>query len=266
MEPRIVLTPAQEREISEMSSQEMMKAKMREFAENQGLIYRDAYDRDVIHEVANPPEYSAQFTKSVTVNGKTLEFSGATELDAERALGNYLRGQIASHEDGSATTRQEATTVTESAEQAAAKVELELKFKRGEISARDFIEQSGAVDEYLESRGVNIESLQTVSNQHFEQSWAAATKEFLNGPYGSDWPGGDQNREILGMTLQRLGLEDAENKTEALAQAYESMKERGEVQENKELTMRSKLEEATSSDQIREILGRPQHDSIYGGR
>jgi hypothetical protein len=264
-ESRITLTPEQEKHISEIQPEEM-KEYLRTIAESQGLIYRDAFDHNVIHEIEGAtPVQSAPVTKRILVDGKSLEFSGTTELDVERAIGDFYRGEQAARENGE-TTRQAAPTATGSAEQAAANVELELRFKRGETSAKDYIEQSGAVDEYLESRGISVENLRVVSSERFEQSWSDATQEFLNGPAGSDWPGGNENLEIIGQKLRELGLVDAEDKVAALAEAYASMKTSGEVQKNPEIERNQAIASANSPSELKELLsqGRAEYHTIYG--
>jgi hypothetical protein len=59
-----------------------------------------------------------------------------------------------------------------------AKVELDLKFKRGEISTAEYLEQSGAIDSYLESQGIPLVDLQASvaekQNQRIAQSWEQA--------------------------------------------------------------------------------------------
>ena len=105
--------------------------------------------------------------------------------------------------------------------EAAEKAELELKFKRGEVSSDEYLAQSGAVKNYLEAQGVPLDELrdrlQEDRHREYEGSWATATTEFLQS--GNDWPGGERNKQILGMKIQELGLLNAEDKTAALNQA-----------------------------------------------
>jgi hypothetical protein len=149
------------------------------------------------------------------------------------------------------------------ADQVQARVDLELKFKRGEIGAKEFIEQSGAVKEYLTQQGVDLESLREATNTHFEQSWAAATDEFLNSPEGSSWPGAG-NLQVIQNLLTANHLEDAEDKVGALKACFQHMKENDLVQENPELTRTTKISQANSVDEIREALGRPDFSTIFG--
>jgi hypothetical protein len=44
---------------------------------------------------------------------------------------------------------------------------------------------------------------------------------------GVSWPGTQRNLEILGLTIQKLGLQDAEDKVAALCAAYAEMKRTG---------------------------------------
>jgi hypothetical protein len=268
MEPRLVLTPQEEKEISEMTNPESMKAKFREYAENRGLIFRDAFDSNVIHEVENYPEQSAKLARSVLINGRETLVSADSPLELERKVGDAYRCAQAACEEELETTQQ--TIAAEpTAEEIQAAVDLELKFKRGEISASQYIEQSGAVKDYLEDQGIAMTDLQEVAQQkqgeRLQQSWSSAVEEFLNSPEGSAWPGGP-NLQVIQNLLSANHLEDAEDKVGALKACFAYMTENGMVQENKELTTRTRLEDATSVDEIREILGRPQYNSIYGNR
>jgi hypothetical protein len=263
---RIVLSPSETEHVKTLLP-EQIKSYMREIALRDHLVSEDL-DPNILIENLNPPERAAQFTKAITVNGRTLKFEGDSELAVEQAIGDYLRGEVAAREEATTTTRQAATTVaTESAEQVAERVELELQFKRGTISASEYIEKSGVLDTYLQSRGVSVEDLQEVTQQRgserFERSWADATSAFLNGPEGADWPGGDANRDTLGRIIVQEGLFDAEDKVQALAAAYAFAQEHKLLVDNPE----TKIASANSVDDMRRALGRsPDYSSIYGGR
>jgi len=73
-------------------------------------------------------------------------------------------------------------------------------------------------------------NLEETRHRNYELSWADATTTFLQS--GSDWPGGEKNKHILGLKIQELGLMDAEDKTAAIAAAYASMKSDGLVFSN----------------------------------
>ena len=64
---------------------------------------------------------------------------------------------------------------------------------------------------------------------NLEQQWAAAVDVFFRTPEGMDWPGGELNQQRMGRMLQKMGLMDAENKVDALVQAYKELKKSGDV-------------------------------------
>ena len=179
---------------------------------------------------------TSRFTSTEVIGGRSFTFEADTESELNQMVANAFRVAYAVKEDEPAQAAQtvDAAAAQKAAEeQAAAKADLELKFKRGEISAADYIEQSGAVDEYLAKKGIPIESLKATVEQNqatqFEKSWAQATEEFKNSPAGADWPGGAQNLELIGMKLAAMNLVDAQDKVAALARAYEDMKKTGMV-------------------------------------
>lgn len=174
------------------------------------------------------------FKRTVTIGGKDFEFEESTELALERAVNNALTIAFSLQ---STTPEPVVAPVVEKQpteeEKVAAAADLELKFKRGEITTAEYLKQSGAVDEYLAAQGVSIASLkETVEKsqtEKFEQSWAEATTEFLQSPAGADWPGGEKNKTLIGIQLAAMGLVDAKDKVAAMAQAYAAMKSQGIV-------------------------------------
>ena len=187
-------------------------------------------------------EAGAGFSRVETIGGKEFTFEADTELELERMVNNALkvayslqRSPELPEPDETATTiaTNQAAAQKKAEEDVAARAELELQFRRGDITTADYIERSGAMADYLAKQGVPLESLKEVidlsQNAQETQSWADATEEFLNGPVGSDWPGGDKNLRLIGEKLIVLGLVDATDKIAALAQAYEAMKQTGTI-------------------------------------
>jgi hypothetical protein len=258
---RIKLTAEQTAKVATMRPDEM-KEFFRDVAVAQGLVTRDL-DPHLLVEVENPPAQPTRFAKRVLVDGgQTKIFEGNSELELERAIGDYFRSLEASKEEESATAQRTAAA-TPTAEEIAAKVELELKFKRGEITTEQYLNESGAVGNYLREQGIDLESLRSTTDQHFEQSWADATDEFLNSPEGSAWPGGP-NLKVMGDLLAANNLESADDKVGALKACFQFMKEHEMVQENPELVRNQRLAEARSSDEVREILGARDATTIFG--
>ena len=112
-------------------------------------------------------------------------------------------------------------------------VELEAKFKRGEMSTADYLEQSGAMSAYLAKQGIPVESLKATVERNADavetQSWADAVEAFKQSPSGASWPGGDKTVMVMNDKIFALGLQDATDKVAALAQAYAAMQSSGTV-------------------------------------
>lgn len=173
------------------------------------------------------------FSRTETIGGREYLFEAGSELELERMVSNAYKIAF-----GVQSTPQEVAPVvdpsvaaaeaaTKAAEEAAAKVELELQFKRGDISAADYVERSGAVRDYLAKQGIPVEELKAVvekkQDQQDHDSWVDATTEFKR-TVGKDWPGGERNRQMIGMKIAELGLIDAPDKVAALGKAYAEMK------------------------------------------
>src|ERR1035437_5420515 len=193
-------------------------------------------EKAVVAEEAVVVESPLTFSRVEVIGGREFTFEGASEAELDHAVLNAYKIAFAVQPTGAAPVVpvvDPAIAAQAAADEAAAKIELELRFKRGEITAADYIEQSGAMSEYLAKQGVPVESLKAVIEQNEatkdEQSWAAATEEFRNGSAGSDWPGGNKNLQLLGRELVTLNLVDAKDKVAALAQAFQSMKSSGIV-------------------------------------
>lgn len=175
------------------------------------------------------------FKRTETVGGRDFEFEASTELELERMINNALKVAYVLRQDVAEPvvpavdpTVAQAAAVKAAADEAVAKVELEQKFRLGEISPAEYIERSGAMRDYLASQGVPLESLKAAVERNADdaeaQSWADAVPAFLNGPAGSDWPGGDRNLQLINDKIISLGLVDAKDKVAAFAQAWEVMK------------------------------------------
>lgn len=174
---------------------------------------------------------SKVLTRTENINGVNIDFTGASEAELDRAVLNAYKIASAFRPNETTPTVDPAIAQKAAADAAAAKAaadaELELRFKRGELSASQYLEQSGAVAEYLAKQGIPVEELraqveQSRGNKEI-QSWEQATEEFKR-TIGADWPGGERNREILGYKLAELGLTETTDKVAALGQAFAAMK------------------------------------------
>jgi len=198
---------------------------------------------DAAAAAAKTAEAAKGFTRTENIGGREFTFEAPTEVELERMINNALKVAYALrpteevHEvvpDAAAEAAAAAAAIKAAEAEAVAKIELEQKFKRGEISPLEYIKQSGALKDYLAENGVSIESLKDAVNTNLEtkesQSWTQAAEAFKNSSAGSDWPGGDKNLAIIGdIIASRPELLNAEDKVAAMAAAYEQMKSRGTI-------------------------------------
>jgi hypothetical protein len=221
---------------------ESIRAAVMAEAEKQGIAAADlqaAADKVVADKAtadAAATVETARFKRVETIGGREFAFEADSELELANIINNAYRVAYAvqTPEPQVVEPVVDPAVAAKAAEDAAvAKVELELKFKRGDISAADYIEQSGAMADYLAKQGVPLDALRNAvaRNQDAaeEQSWEQATQIFLNSPAGETWPGGQKNLALIGTTLLALGLENATDKVAAYAQAYEQMKATGMI-------------------------------------
>jgi hypothetical protein len=172
------------------------------------------------------------FTRDEVIGGKTFHFESSTEGELDRQILNAYKVAYNVQQPVAPVAVVDPAIAIQAAEAAAiARTELERKFRGGEVTAADYIEQTGALDEYLVKRGINPTALKEIVDENAttkalavsHRSWEVASETFRN-TVGADWPGGERNRELLGDKLAALGLIDAEDKVAAMGQAWAAMK------------------------------------------
>jgi hypothetical protein len=267
------LTPEEEKHIQTLTRAEDISAYLHQLEVEAGLRVPDSLNSGILHEVQRLAENPQPITATIVFNGVEKTFTGATREEVDAAQVAFFRSQQTQPTNDEPTRdRNGRFTKENTAEQqaldAAAKAELELKFKRGEISTTQYLEQSGAIAEALEKTlGVPIEQVvetfKKTSGEAYMQSWANATTEFFQTEEGKKWPGGEANKaklaEVLAMPLEGGGtLQDAPNKVEALLAAYQYMQQENLLVENTELTKArdEKFAGAKSHAEIDQLLGR----------
>ena len=193
----------------------------------------------------------SRFARTIEVGGIKKIFEGASEAEVVQAENEFLKGVFAQ-----ATSQQEYTPaqpiVTDAAE-VTRLAELELSFKRGDISAADYLAKSGALDTALEAAGIP-----SPRSQRFEKSWAEATDEFLQSAAGADWAGGEQNFQTIGEVISTMVDADGrplidQPSAATLEAAYLYMKEKNLVVENADASYQEAISRATSASEIAEI-------------
>jgi hypothetical protein len=153
------------------------------------------------------------------------------------------------------------------------KTDLELQFKRGDISTADYLRRSGALDEYAREKwGIDTDA---VATNHQMKTMQQATEEFLNSEAGATWPGGQENlrrmTRILADNSEALGLDKGDLTSDMIAKAYAHMRENNLLAENEEVAAENakRISEASSPEELRAAanaaLGRGS-SGWFGGR
>jgi hypothetical protein len=218
----------------------------------------------------SPDEASGSVSRVVKIAGRDVTFSASSMLELEKEIGAALQAQIAGGAaDANANAGTERSTLQARDPRTgqfidptnpAVQADLKARMVRGEITPEEFIAaQPQLLDKtMIERYGINPTK---VESERFTNSWAAATQEFLNSPEGSDWPGGEANKEKLGEILQENNLVDHPS-AQTLARAYRYMKENDLLVANPEIENQKAIGEATSFEDLRQAAwksagGRP---------
>jgi hypothetical protein len=265
---RIKVDAALEEQIHDATNVEQLKAILREQALAQHLYVPDQLNSSVLHEV--DPGTPRRFAKTVEIGGIKKTFEGDSELEVEREYGAFLKETFSQPVETTEQPRNERGQFTaeqgkiDEAQQleALAKAELELKFKRGEMSTDDYLTASGAIERHLAEQGVDMEALRDASASKLRQSWEEATQEFQQTEEGRRWVGGKSNFERLGKLLIEMGASEYPN-VENLRRAAEYLRTNDLLESNPELEAVDKIQNANSAEEIRAALGR---DSSFFGR
>jgi len=232
----IKTTPELEKRLNAAQSGAELQAILHEEAVRQGLCVPDEADPYVMIPTAKAEALEAgtfkNLSRTITVNGTAHVLEGADEASLVRAELELFKQVFADNPAG-ATRDERGRFVSDAGrgkqDEAAAqaeivrKADLELKFKRGDISTADYLAQSGAIEQYL---GVSAEDLRAAatekSHQRVTNDWATATTQFMNTPEGRTWPGGEANKEKMAEILEQMG---ADPNAENIRRAYKYMQD-----------------------------------------
>jgi hypothetical protein len=178
---------------------------------------------------AAPKEEEHEYTKTEVIGGQEFTFVAFSELELERKIHDahtVAEGLRAAEPIPQVTPRSmRAKTQAEIEREIGTRSELDMQFRRGELTTTEYLDRTNAFGEYLAEKGFDVEA---AAGKQFEQSWAQATQEFLNEtPEGRIWKGGQKNREIIGTLIQSHGLVDAQDKVAALRAMAVEMREKG---------------------------------------
>jgi len=238
----LVMTPELQKAIADATDPEALKALVRDEVFKQANATQTLAAEQAAAETARlaaaetarkETEAAATrdgFSRIENIGGREYEFTADTQEELDQVILNAYRVAFNIQADAHVEEQivdpvaQQAAADAAAAAEIVAKADLDRRFKAGEISAADYIEQSGALRDYLDKQGIPLDALRASVEQSqgtaYEQSWAQATETFLRSPAGATWPGDDRNRELMGMKIIELGLVDAPDKATALAQAF----------------------------------------------
>ena len=181
----IKLTPEQENHINGLASVEQISAYLRQCAVDQGLVKQidPTFAPDLLVDAA-PGTAPKAFARTVVIQGQKFILEGGSEAELDRREIEARRVAETNDQPArDANGRFVKTADAEQQQQTVDKVELELKFRRGELTAAEFIEQSGAIKDALDEMGVS-EILEERQGQKEIQSWQDATEKFLRSEDG----------------------------------------------------------------------------------
>jgi hypothetical protein len=232
---------------------------------------RDRFSPDkILFDNFNAPDaaVSGPFSREIMIHGVAKVVVSDSELGLERAVGKAYQEAAAADAgtqprgaDGKFTSRRELGV--------AEKTELDLRFRRGELTAPEYLKASGELEAAFDTYAKEKLGLDPETTMH--KNWASATEAFLNSPDGADWPGGTANQEIAARLLAENNLTDQPS-AETFARVYAHMKEHNLVQPNPELVKREedRFKSATSAEEInslaRAALGMPPRNSNLWGK
>lgn len=238
------ITPEIEKALESASFEEMKKI-LHHAEVAQGLRVPDAMNPSVLIPTPLADAAPRRLAKTLTINGQKHFIEGEDEaalLRAENALLSRVLSEPVEHAR-SETPHDPATgrfTSTVDAVQQAAldAADRDLKFKRGEITTDQWLEESGAIERHLEKRRI------------YQESWESATQEFLACHVG--WRGGTAAVEAMGKAVIELGL-DGQPSVAALEAAYTHLLSTNSLPENPQLVLEQKMAEATDFETLKTL-------------
>jgi hypothetical protein len=167
-----------------------------------------------------------QVTRTETIGGQGFTFTG-TALDVEKAIGDaYKIAEAVRPVEPPVTPRSvRAKTQAEIERDICDRTELDLQFRRGQLTTAEYLDRTNAIGEFLESKGFDVEAAALAQEA---QSWQQAVDTFLQTtPEGQTWKGGQKNHEIIGNLILSRGLGNSADKVAALRTLAAEMREKG---------------------------------------
>jgi hypothetical protein len=275
--PSSIKTDAEfEKAVSECTDIESIKKLMHERELQQGLVRQDPFNAEVLHPVeqsAVPQKVSETITYG---NGQTKTFVGDSADDLQKQQIAFFRSletaAVAAQprDDAGRFTPADQGKLDEAAQlEIVRKSNLELAFKRGELSTADYLNQSGALAEAIGKHNETVQT-QQAADEKVVTDWQQAVEEFKHSEAGADWIPCKENTETISDVLRQMDAQDSPN-AEHLKRAWKCMKEQSLFVETADSKMQKALASAQSPEEIRDALGmndrdRARSSGFFGSR
>ena len=217
-------------EIREMVAAEAAKQGFVVARNNKGQ-FQPAEQTPVIPKPVVPPadeeEKPVVYEDDFVIGGKSYHFEGESPGDINR----QVRAALSAHENAIKPPEQKADPAADEKKRKDELLTMQLDVMSGKMSIDDYIVKSGAVEKYLQSKGLSTDELKEATQERKSNkevnAWEAASEAF-KALEGNDWPGGEQNLKLIGYKLAEMNLNNSPS-VESLQKAYDSMKADGIV-------------------------------------
>lgn len=204
--------------------------------ERSGIAERDPITGQFVRReqtAAKTPAAAAdteqQITKTETIGGTEFTFTGTT-LEVERQIGDtYKIAEALQQNDAPpppvVTPRSVRKTQADRDREVYDRTQLDLAFRRGDLTTEEYLTRTNAIGEYLESKGFDVD---TAAMAQGAQSWAQAVETFLREtPEGKICNGGEKNLALATDMIIARGWDTATDKVAALRNVAAEMRAKG---------------------------------------
>jgi len=217
------------RDLEKAATPEEIRSLLHSAVERSGIANRDPETGQFVRRnpltpaaqviATNEPKQIERIEK---INGQDIHFVG-TELEVEKQIANAYKVAEAlkpAPEPRVPIVRQK--TQAEIEREISDRAELDLQFRRGQLTTQEYLQRTNAIGEFLAARGFDVDA---AAQAQANAEWAQATEEFL--ATTPEWRGGSRNMQQIGTIVLARGWDNAENKVAALRAAFKEMQDRG---------------------------------------
>ena len=220
------------RDIEKAQTPEEIRYLLHAAVERSGIAVRDPESgqfvrREPLTPAAQTADEPKQITKVEKIGGRDLTFTGTEESVAEQIIAAYKVAEALTPvpEPRVQVVRQK--TQAEIEREISDRAELDLQFRRGQLTTEEYLTRTNAIGEFLAARGFDLDAAAAAQVQ---QGWKEAVETFLQTtPEGRVWRGGMKNLQQAQILLEAHGWTDGidGDKVAALRAIAKEMREKG---------------------------------------